>query len=216
MKKTVYIIWHDNWHPKDNIEPAVDAIFSGEEWNVVKTLRARDLMEPGVSPDLAIFYTNGRPEGETDLTNEEQKQIADKVAAGMGILFIHAGMTIIEPDSVFFNELNSGRFASHPPKCDVTMTPISGLDHPILQEVTPFTQYDEHYYCPMFPERPQPLMCASSEYSVTVGAWCHSHGKGRVVGITQGHTREMQTDPGMIRLVSNAAHWLTEGTEGEQ
>lgn len=213
--KQVYIIWNDGWHPQKDIEPAVSEIFKGDDWETVKTERARDLLEPGVSPDLAIFYTNGRPAGETDLTNEEQKKIADKVEAGMGILFIHAGLTIIEPDSVFYQELNSGRFVSHPPKCDVTMTPVAGLNHPILEGIAPFTNFDEHYYCPMFPDRTQVLMCASSENSVTAGMWCHSFGKGRVASITQGHTLEMQTDPEMVKLVRNAACWLTGQEKGD-
>ena len=209
MKKKVTIIWNDGWHPKDDIEPAVDVIFAGEDWQVVKTERARDLLEPEGVPDLALFYTNGRPQGETDLTDEEQAAIARLVENGMGILYIHAGLTIIEEGNPFYQTLNSGRFASHPPKCDVTMTPIKGLDHPILKDVPTFTAFDEHYYCPMHPEETQVLMCAASSYSVTASVWCHQHGKGRVCSITQGHTLEMQTNPGMIRLVGNAALWLT-------
>lgn len=209
MRKKVTIIWNDGWHPKEDIEPAVDVIFAGEGWQVTKTERARDLLEPGGAPDLAVFYTNGRPQGEDDLSDEEQEAIAVLVERGMGILYIHAGLTVIEEKNPFYRTLNSGRFDSHPPKCDVTMTPIGGLDHPILKDVPVFTAFDEHYYCPMDPQRTQVLMCAASGYSVTASAWCHAYGAGRVCSITQGHTLEMQTQPGMLRLVGNAALWLT-------
>lgn len=210
MKKSVMVIWNDIYHPSSVIQTSLHKIFCPNEWDVTCTERARDLLEDDVRPDLAVFYTNGRPKGETDLTYAEQDRIAEKVEAGMGILFYHAGLVLIEPDSPFYTRLNSGRFVHHPEQCDVTVTPLGNVRHPITQGVQPFTQNDEHYFCTVDVSRTNVLACASSPSITAVGAWCHTCGRGRVAGITQGHTLEMQNDPNMIRLACNAVQWLTE------
>jgi len=208
MKKQVVVIWNDFYHPKEVIEPALNKLFPEDSWEVMKTERARDLLRPELQPNLAVFYTNGRPEGEADLTFEEQSIITNKVKAGMGILFYHAGLVLIEPDSPFYQELNSGRFVHHPEQSIVTVAPIKNVIHPITENVKPFSQKDEHYFCQVDVTRTNLLACATSEHITAASVWCHEVGKGRVAGISQGHTLEMQNDPEMLKLTGNTIGWL--------
>lgn len=208
MKKKVVVVWNDFYHPKEVIEPALKKLFSEDHWEVVKTERARDLLNTDLQADLVIFYTNGRPEGETDLTHEEQSVIVNNVKTGMGILFYHAGLVLIAKDSPFYKELNSGRFVHHPEQCDVTVSPLKDVIHPITKDVTPFTQNDEHYFCQVDVTRTNLLACATSEYLTSASVWCHDFGKGRVAGISQGHTLEMQNDIEMLKLAGNTISWL--------
>jgi len=212
VKKQAVIIWNDFYHPKEVLSTAVEKLFSSADWEVQKTERARDLLERTERPDLAVFYTNGRPEGETDLTFEEQSRIIDLVNNGMGILFYHAGLVLIPEDSPFYLELNSGRFVHHPEQCDVTVTPLSNVRHPVTEGVNAFCQNDEHYYCQVDVARTNLLACVTSGYITSASVWCHSYGNGRVAGISQGHTLEMQNDPEMLKLTSNAIRWLTGGS----
>jgi type 1 glutamine amidotransferase len=212
VKKQAVVIWNDFYHPKEVLTTAVEKLFPTTDWEVRKTERARDLLELPERPDLAVFYTNGRPEGETDLTCEEQALIVDQVKNGMGILFYHAGLVLIPEDSPFYQELNSGRFVHHPEQCDVTVTPLRNVRHPVTEGVNVFRQNDEHYFCQVDVARTNLLACATSGYLTSASVWCHNYGSGRVVGISQGHTLEMQNDADMLRLTSNALSWLTDGS----
>lgn len=207
MKKQIYIIWDDICHPKEVIKPALDILFMGDNWDMITTSRARDILPKEIKPDLVIFFTNGRPDGEADLSSEEQKMITTKVLDGMGILFYHAGLVLIEQDSPFYLQLNSGRFVRHPEQEQVTMTPVGGMNHSILEGVESFTEKDEHYFCQVDVSRTNLLMCSTSSNLTGVGAWAHEYGKGHVVGIAQGHTTQMLCNGNMLKLASNAITW---------
>ncbi|MGB8452886.1 MAG: ThuA domain-containing protein [Anaerocolumna sp.] len=208
MKKKVVIVWNDFYHPKEVIEPALKKLFTEDYWDIVKTESARELLETDLKADLAVFYTNGRTEGETDLTYEEQSVIVNKVKNGMGILFYHAGLVMIEKDSPFYKELNSGRFIHHPEQCEVTVSPIKNASHPITKDIIPFTQKDEHYFCQVDVTHTNLLACATSGHMTAASVWCHDFGSGRVAGISQGHTLEMQNDEHMLILTANTIKWL--------
>ncbi|MBJ6359898.1 ThuA domain-containing protein [Paenibacillus sp. GCM10012307] len=209
MKKQVVIIWNDFYHPKEVIAPAVEKLFASEEWEVTATDRLRDLIEMEQRPDLAILYTNGRPDGEADITFDEQELVIHKVKDGMGILFYHAGLVLIDEQSPFYLKLNSGRFVHHPEQTPVTVVPLSNVEHPITKGVLPFTQKDEHYFCQIDISRTNLLACATSVDITAASVWCHSYGAGKVAGISQGHTLEMQNDPEMLKLATNTINWLT-------
>ena len=213
--KSALIIWNDYYHPKEVLITAVEKLFPPDKWDVRKTERARDLLELSTPPDLTVFFTNGRPEGETDLSFAEQRQIVDKVCGGMGILFYHAGLVLIDGDSPFYRELNSGRFVHHPEQSDVIVSPLLGVSHPIIEGVGLFRQNDEHYFCQVDVTRTRLLACATSVHLTSASVWCHDYGQGRVAGISQGHTPEMQNDPEMLKLTTNAIRWLTEQNRGE-
>lgn len=214
MKKSVLIVWNDFYHPKEVLATAVDKLFPAAEWEVSKTERIRDLLELSRRPDLTVLFTNGRPEGETDLSFAEQALIVDQVRGGMGILFYHAGLVLIDEKSPFNRELGSGRFVHHPEQSDVTVSPLMSARHPITEGVAVFCQNDEHYFCQVDVTRTQLLACATSVHLTSASVWCHDFGQGRVVGISQGHTLEMQNDPEMLKLTANAVHWLTKQIRG--
>lgn len=209
MRPQVLVIWNDFYHPKEVLTPMVEKLFPAADWELRTTERVRDLLEQDTRPHLTVFCTNGRPDGETDLSYEEQSKIVSMVSDGMGILFFHAGLVLIEEESPFFRELNAGRFVHHPEQSDVTVTPLFNVHHPITEGVTGFRQKDEHYFCQVDVSRTSLLACATSQHLTSASVWCHDFGQGRVAGISQGHTHEMQNDPEMLKLTANALHWLT-------
>ncbi|MFD1440044.1 ThuA domain-containing protein [Lacticaseibacillus hegangensis] len=207
MKKAL-VIRGDFYHPSDKVDPLIDKCFTSSEWKVVKTDRARDLFED--SYDLAMFFTNGRPEGETDLTNSEQSAIVKMVREGMGIMFVHAGLVLIEEDSPFYTELNSGRFAGHSKKhVSLTTAPIRNVSHPITDGVTPLTAVDEHYYINVNFSKVTALMLSASEEGTTLGSWCSEVGQGKVFSLIPGHTFAALETPQMQEIIENAILWET-------
>ncbi len=142
------------------------------------------------------------------MTDEEQRQIVSKVSSGMGIMFIHAGLVLIEPDSPFYTELNSGRFVEHSPvHVPVTNTPALSFKHPITEGIEAFVASDEHYYCQLDAARTDIILFSTSRYVTAAGGWAHKVGAGRVVALTPGHTTDALANPQMIQLMRNGAGW---------
>jgi uncharacterized protein len=210
MAKTVYIIRNDMYHPKEMIDPQIEKVFDRQQWNVILTDRLRDVLESNEPIDLIMLFTVGRPDGEADISYEEQNQIVGKVKDGMGVLFVHAGLVLIDAESPFYLVLNSGRFIGHSHNhVPVENVPIRNVSHPLLDGITGFTAMDEHYYCQIDIANTDMLMLSTSEAVTAVGAWAHSVGKGKVVGMTPGHTEDALGNPQMIRLMKNASNWAT-------
>lgn len=210
MLKTVYVVRDDFYHPKEVIDPEIAKVFNSNEWNVVLTNRLRDVLDSEQQVDLTMLFTVGRPDGEADITHEEQNRFIAKVKDGMGAMFVHAGLVLIEEDSPFYVELNSGRFLGHShDHVPVENVTIRNVSHPVLEGITGFTAMDEHYYCSVDVSRTDMLMLSTSEVVTAACAWAHSVGSGKVVGMTPGHTTEALGHPQMIRLMQNAANWTT-------
>ncbi|WP_171684714.1 ThuA domain-containing protein [Paenibacillus planticolens] len=208
MKSLVYIIRDDYNHPKEVIDPVMARVFDEEQWEVVLTDRTRDLIETESAVDLVMFFTNGRPAGETNMTPDEQRQIVRKVKGGMGIMFIHAGLVLIEPDSPFYVELNSGRFVEHSPHhVEVTNNPAASFKHPITEGVEAFMAIDEHYYCQVDTTRTDVILFSTSQHVTAAGGWAHRADAGKVVALTPGHNPEALGHPQMIQLMKNGADW---------
>jgi uncharacterized protein len=208
MARTVYIIRHDIYHPKELIDPQMEKVFDRKHWNVVLTERIRDVLEADEPIDLLVLLTVGRPDGEAEIGYDEQSGIVSRVKEGMGIMFVHAGLVLIEADSPFYADLNSGRFIGHSHNhVPVENVPIRNVSHPILDGIEGFTAMDEHYYCQIDIGNTDMLMLSTSEAVTAVGAWAHAVGNGRVVGLTPGHTEAALGNPQMIRLLKNASKW---------
>ena len=114
MSKSVLVVHDDHYHPRSVTDPAAEKVFAGADWQVTYTRRVRELIERQGETDLAVLFTPGWPQGEEPLSEAEQLNIAEQVRQGMGMLRVHAGLVLIEPESPFYRELNTGRFVSHP------------------------------------------------------------------------------------------------------
>ncbi len=207
MKKNVLIVWDDYYHPEANYREAVRKSFDeNKKWDVTKTHRIRDILSAEVRPDLCIYFTVGCPTGEEGLSTEEQEQIKAMVEAGMGMLFIHAGLACIQDNTPFF-ELAKGRFASHPePHYDaVYCTRLPGCTHPIMEGILPFMTADEHYFCRVDIEHVTPLLVGVSDAGTEIAGWAHTVGAGRVCCLTPGHNHPMMIK--MRPLMESAAEW---------
>ena len=98
-----------------------------------------------------------------------------------------------------------GRFLNHPPKCPVKVH--STAQHPVTEGVTDFEIEDEHYQMEGEWDKTNVLAMTQSEHGQQVGVWAHECGNARVVGITPGHTTEVLTSEGMLKLLRNAVNW---------
>lgn len=205
MKKTVYVVWDDTYHPAADCEELVDKVFNNEHWELTTTYSARDVLDLAPLPDLVVNFTIGRPEGDADLTLEEQEKFRELVAGGMNTMYIHAGLACIQDNTPIF-DIALGRFASHPEAhYPVYCCAIPGVNHPIMNGVEPFCEPDEHYFCKIDLVHAQPFMATVSDVGTEIGGWTQELGKGRVCCITPGHNVPMLAK--MEKLLGNAAAW---------
>lgn len=206
-KHTVYVIWDDFYHPRINYAPIVTKLFENEEWELTTICDAREILALDIVPDLVVSFTVGCPEGAKPLTYSEQEGFKLLVEKGMGMLFVHAGLACVCEYTPFY-EIALGHFASHPePRYPTLVCALPGIAHPILQNVEPFEERDEHYFCKVDIQKATPFLCSVSQAGTEIAGWTQCLGKGRVACLTQGHTSEMLQK--MAALLLNACRWCT-------
>lgn len=207
--KSVFVIWDDLYHPVATYKPFIEKLFPAPGWDCRTTLDARELFSTERRPDLVMNLTVGRPDGQTDLSTDEQARVRSMVEEGMGAIYLHGGLACVQDDTPVF-DVALGRFASHPePHYSVRCSGIPGIDHPIMESIEAFEASDEHYFCRVDLDRARPFLAAVSEAGTEVAGWTQELGAGRVCSITPGHTPEMLAKIGP--LVANAAEWCTRG-----
>lgn len=205
MKKTVLVIWDDIYHPEATYTDITHKVFDNEKWELKTTYLARDIFSFKKAPDLVVNFTIGRPDGEPDLTMEEQQKLKEMAEAGMNMMYVHAGLACIQENTPV-NDISLGHFASHPEPHYVThCCELPGTNHPIMKGVEPFEDPDEHYFCKVQVEKCTPFMASVSVAGTEIAGWTQELGKGRVCSITPGHNAPILSK--MRKLLENAAAW---------
>ncbi len=212
MKKYAIVLLDDYWHPAHTIEPILPQILPDQDWNVHVTSDPNYLGALFMAPDLILNFKDGIANTSIPTPNWYENGALEKWTGkllvemgGAGYIGVHCGLANIPAAHPFYTELLRGRFLSHPPKCPVTVHVTQ--DHPVTAGVEDFTIEDEHYQMEGLWDSTQVLATTASAHGEQVGVWAHAHGKGRVVGITPGHTTEVLTSPNMLRLLRNAVNW---------
>jgi len=202
MKHSVLVIWHDKWHPDTTYEAALGGLFGA--WDMKTDKSMLTLSQADKAPDLAIVLASAMPNGES-LSEGDQKAICNMAENGMGMLYIHAGLTRIDLGSPIYG-LTRARFIMHPSgQPPVYNAALPGITHPVMDGVGPFEAPDEHYFCYVDAENTQPFLFARSEHGTEIGGWAHDYGKGRVCCIGAGHTVEAVEK--MKPIIESAAAW---------
>jgi len=202
MKKSVLVIWHDKWHPDTTYEAAINELFGSWDLKTDKSIYA--LAKADKAPDLAIMLAAAIPH-EEELSEADQKAICGMAENGMGMLYIHAGLTRIKLDTPIYG-LTHARFIMHPQgQPPVYNGAIPGFAHPVMDGIAPFEDADEHYFCYVDAEKTQPFLFSRSEHGTEIGGWAHEYGKGRVCCIGAGHTVAIVDK--MKPIITSAAAW---------
>ena len=213
MKKNALVLTGDYWHPSDTIKPLIKLLFLNSEWAVNVTENPNELLGYTHAPDLFVSFKDASEDNRVPTPiwcdgkwSETLKKFISE--EGMGFLAIHCGLADIPEEHVITQEILCARFVSHPPQCEVKFTPEKA--HPITDLVGEFTfpSVDEHYIMEMAPNTGTEILGYTvSQHGSQPGLWVHSLGKGRVCGVTPGHTTVNLTCPEYEMLLKNAAEW---------
>jgi type 1 glutamine amidotransferase len=127
---------------------------------------------------------------------------------GMGFLAIHCGLTDLPKEHLISKDILRSFFVNHSPQCPVTFIPKQG--HPITEGVPEFTfpEIDEQYIIELMTDvETEVLGYTTSVNGKQVAAWAHELGKGKVCGVTPGHSTANLIYPEYLKLLQNAVKW---------
>ena len=138
-----------------------------------------------------------------------ENRLVDWVEKGGNLLAFHSGLASY-PEGGAYAALAGGSFQFHPVEHPRFRFVPEQIQHPLLAGVEAFELTDEQY----FVRRPASgsLLLGkleSADYGTYSAFWCAERGKGRIVGLTPGHTPASLTNPGLIRLASHSISWLS-------
>lgn len=213
MKKTALILTGDYWHPTDTITPIIELMLPENKWELQMTENPNDFLKLKETPDLFVTFKDPIENDQipTPIWCDEEwsdilkQRIADE---GMGFLAVHCGLTDLPKEHIITREILRAQFISHPPQCEVKFIPEK--THPITENISEFTfpAIDEHYIIELFPNSPTEILGYTvSHHGRQPALWAHTLGKGRICGITPGHSTENLICSEYTKLLQNAAEW---------
>ena len=158
-----------------------------------------------------MLWPNGTERGakyQIWMTPEQEKAVVDFVEGGGGFLNLHNSMGLY-PKGGPYLDLVGGRYIGHGPLERFRVTVVD-RDHPITQGVEDFSVADEQHTPPYQEGKVHLLLRNRSDDGEREAAagWVYEPGKGRLVHLAPGHTREAMEHPMFQRLMRNSVEWL--------
>lgn len=213
MKKNALILTGDYWHPTDTITPIIGHMLPENKWEVQMIENPNDFLKLKKTPDLFVTFKDPIENDQipTPIWCDEEwsgtlkQRIADE---GMGFLAVHCGLTDLPKEHIITREILRAQFITHPPQCEVKFIPEK--THPITENISEFTfpAIDEHYIIELVSDfSTEVLGYTVSHHGRQPALWAHTLGKGRICGITPGHSTENLIYSNYLKLLQNAAEW---------
>lgn len=203
--------FHEPEHLRQGLEPVFQATGVNPHFTVdVRALNAETLGKV----QLLVILRDGMnwPEGPSKpnliwMTPEQEKAVVDFAERGGAFLNLHNSMGVYPKDGPFLN-LVGGRYIGHGP-LERFRVEIIDPNHPITKGVKPFFAADEQHTPPNDAKVHVLLRNVNDDGSAVASAgWVYEPGKGRLVHLASGHTREALLHPEYQKLMRNAVQWL--------
>ena len=144
-----------------------------------------------------------------ELTPEQETGLVEYVKGGRPYVGLH-GATTIRGEHPAYDEMLGGRFVTHPPVMEVSVT-IADPDHPITRGLSDFSIIDELYILDKFdPTQSHVLAMATLEGKVHPVAYVKSYGKGKVFYLALGHDEQALAHPQFRQMLVQGLAWALE------
>jgi type 1 glutamine amidotransferase len=204
----------DQPHEPEHIETGLGPVF--EATGVVPhfTVDVRALSAANLERvKLLVILRDGlqRPSDEESshyawMTPEQQQAVVRFVESGGSFLNLHNSMGLY-PDGGPYLKLVGGRYIGHGP-LERFRVEVVDADHPVTRGVEDFWTADEQHTPPVDRDVRLLLRNRSDDGKVVAAAgWAYEPGKGRLVHLANGHTRESLLHPTYQKLMRNAVDW---------
>lgn len=208
----------DRYHEPEHIEVGLRRVFRDTKVTPHFTFDARALTARNLSRVQLLvilkdgmLWPNGTERGlkyKIWMTPEQEKATVDFVEGGGGFLNLHNSMGLY-PKGGPYLDLVGGRYIGHGP-LERFRVSVVDHEHPITKGVEDFTVADEQHTPPYQEGKVHLLLRSRSDDGEREAAagWVYRPGKGRLVHLAPGHTREAMEHPMFQRLMRNSVEWL--------
>jgi len=219
MSKKALVVWGgwDGHTPRECAELFAALLQAeGYDLHVADTLDVYLDCKQLLSFDLIVpIWTMGT------ITNEQEKNLIDAVADGVGIAGFHGGMVDAFRNNTQYQWMTGGQWVAHPGGCIPShRVNITDHEHEITKGIEDFDIPDsEQYYVHVDPaNRVLATTTLSGEYgeshlyqanTVCPYAWTKSWGKGRVFCACWGHTHKDFDVPEARQIVVRGMLWAS-------
>ena len=214
----------DYGHNRIPLEMHIRTVFASEKsWRIL-FVRASNFFTPELisDADLLITSRHSRPDDigwrESGIVDTIEKgallwtdinaaAIVDNVRnRGMGYLAIHNTIACRNRDIVDLLDVEPIPHNEIQPLWVHDLNP----DHPISRGISNFfISFDEQFAVVIKSESSTTLFktTAIHDKRQAIGGWCLESGKGRIVGLLPGHTKEAYRTKGYQEIIWRSAHW---------
>ncbi len=203
--------YHEPGHTEAGLQPVFDATGVIPHYFVdVSALTAENLSKVKLFVILrdGMLWPDG-PERKYTIwmTPEQEKAVVDFVEDGGAFLNLHNSMGLYPKDGPYLN-LVGGRYIGHGPLERFRVEVAA--NHPVTRGVKTFFAADEQHTPPCDEKKVTVLLRNINDDGKTKAAagWAYEPGKGRLVHLAPGHTREALANPQFNLLMRNAVNWL--------
>lgn len=209
----ILLLLGGNWHDFDGFTAAFQSYFSEDDVQIEATYEADKLLTLDEEKvDLVAIYTclggsNQHGRIAEDMKPEQIDALCRWTEHGGKVLGLHSA-TVMGEAQTQLRQLLGGRFLSHPPQFDFTVTPLS-REHPITAGIGAFAVHDE-FYIHSYNEGVEIHMVASDRGIAHPMAWTKAAGAGRVAYLAPGHSALVWDQPAYRQLVRQSVAWLTQ------
>ena len=144
------------------------------------------------------FYDLHKPRIKRLLPRPQRMQSKRKVLHGLQLVSVF-------PRCSPFWDILRAFFIAHPEQCPVSFEPVPGEITDGIPTFT-FSNVDEHYQIKIVGDT-NVLGYSISQHGRQPALWTHQYGKGRVIGITPGHSYENLGQPEYLKLLIRCAEY---------
>jgi type 1 glutamine amidotransferase len=200
--------WHDFPATSDRIARIVDGLGHDVEVDDQVEQSLSDLT--GVDLVIVNIGNPRRNGGETEAIGATRDGLLRHLDGGGSLLAVHSAATSF-PGLDEWEQILGGRWVDgtsmHPKISQARITVRTG-SHPIVDDLTDFTVFDERYSHLRVGDGITALAEHSHDDLVHPLAWARQHGPGRVVLDTLGHGVESYDSAGRVQLLQREIGWL--------
>lgn len=197
----ILFLGHDNEHHNSAIfMPMLAAQLSLEGINFTYTSDPNDINAANLDNyDALMIYAN-----HDSITTQQESALLSFVEKGRGFIPVHCASWCFR-NSAKYIDLVGGQFLKH--KTDTFTTAIVKKDHPITQQLQPFSTWDETYEHSQIAKDITVLMERVEGEHHEPWTWVKEFGKGRVFYTAYGHDERTWNNPGFHELMKQGILW---------
>jgi len=215
MKKILYVYGGPDFHPAEWAGKVLSGMLEGDGRFRLEATSDLDAFISLPESDYAgvAVYTTGFQD---ELDGERAKGLFAFVKKGGGFVAIHSAADSFRGNRLYVDMLN-GEFLSHPEKHTFGLH-VSDKKHYITSRMHDFNLFDEMYHLQNHdPSRANVLVTTRWRGKDIPMLYEKKYGKGRVVYVASGHTKEAWNHPEFQKiLIRSIAYSTGEGVAGKK